>query len=191
MNSAGNKSEGGTPWLNTLDPFVWIFEKDGRWETTPGKENYPIVGLSWYGAHAYCEWAGRDLPTEAQWEYAAKGVDDRRFPWGNDDLDCDHSRYSGCGNLPVEVGSLEPGLSSFGLFDLAGNVAEWINDRYAADYYEQSPRTNPSGPTNGYYRVIRGGYWGSTYIALQTTHREWAGADEHDSGVGFRCALTP
>ena len=191
LNWAGNRSEGGTNWLNPLNALVWIFEKDGRWQTMLGKEKYPIVGVSWYGANAYCEWAGRHLPTEAQWEYAAKGADGRRFPWGNNDLNCDHARFSGCGNKPVEVGSLPLGLTPFGVFDLAGNVGEWINDRYAADYYQKSPRMNPSGPMNGYYRVIRGGYWGSTYIALQTAHRDWAGADERSESLGFRCALTP
>ena len=191
LNSAGNRLEGGTNWLNPLNPLVWIYEKDGRWQTLPGKEKYPIVGVSWYGANAYCEWAGRHLPTEAQWEYAARGVDSRRFPWGNDDLNCDHARFLGCGNTPIEVESLPLGSSPFGVFDLAGNVAEWVNDRYAADYYQQSPRLNPTGPMNGYYRVIRGGYWGSAYIALQTAHRDWAGADERSEGIGFRCALTP
>lgn len=191
LNAMGNQTEGGITWLDPLDPFVWVQAKDGIWQPLAGRENYPVVGVSWYGAHAYCTWAGRQLPTEAQWEYAAKGTDQRRFPWGNDDLDCDRARYSGCGNLPVEAGSLELGSSPFGVFDLVGNVAEWVNDRYAADYYLGSPRENPSGPSNGYYRVIRGGYWGSTYIALQTTHRDWAGADQRESSVGFRCALTP
>jgi serine/threonine-protein kinase len=191
LASMGNRTEGGIPWLNPLNPFVWIQEKDGAWQALPGRETYPVVGLSWYGANAYCAWAGRQLPTEAQWEYAAKGTDQRRFPWGNDDLDCDRARYSGCGNIPVEAGSLAPGQSPVGAFDLAGNVAEWVNDRYAADYYLESPQKNPSGPSNGYYRVLRGGYWGSTYIALQTAYRDWAGADQRESGVGFRCALNP
>jgi formylglycine-generating enzyme required for sulfatase activity len=190
LNAKGNQTEGGLTWLDPLDPFTWVQAKEGLWQPLAGRENYPVVGVSWYGANAYCTWAGRQLPTEAQWEYAAKGTDQRRFPWGNEDLDCDRARYSGCGNLPVEAGSLELGLSPFGVFDLAGNVAEWVNDRYAADYYLESPQENPSGPANGYYRVIRGGYWGSTYIALQTTHRDWAGADHRESGVGFRCALT-
>jgi formylglycine-generating enzyme required for sulfatase activity len=191
LNAMGNQTEGGITWLDPLDPFVWIQEKDRVWQPHQGRENYPVFGVSWYGANAYCTWAGRQLPTEAQWEYAAKGTDERRFPWGNDDLDCERARYSGCGNLPVEAGSLELGSSPFGAFDLAGNVAEWVNDRYTADYYLGSPQQNPSGPINGYYRVIRGGYWGSTYIALQTTHRDWAGADQRQSSVGFRCALTP
>ena len=191
LNSAGNQLEGGTNWLNPFNPSVWILEKDGLWQAVPGKEKYPIVGVSWYGANAYCAWAGRQLPTEAQWEYAAKGVGGRRFPWGDDDLDCDRAQFMGCGNTPVEVGSLPPGSSPFGVFDLAGNAAEWVNDRYAADYYLRSPRLNPSGPINGYYRVIRGGSWESAYIPLQTANRDWAGADVRNESVGFRCALTP
>jgi formylglycine-generating enzyme required for sulfatase activity len=191
LNAEGNQQEGGITWLDPIDPFVWVFEKDGLWQTLPGKENFPITKVSWYGAKAYCQWAGRDLPTEAQWEYAAAGTGGRRFPWGMEAPDCERARFSGCENKPVEAGSLRSGSSPFGIFDLAGNVAEWVNDRYAADYYRGSPAENPPGPSNGYYRVIRGGYWGSTYIGLQTSHRDWAGADEQISGVGFRCALTP
>ncbi|HEX6035538.1 MAG TPA: SUMF1/EgtB/PvdO family nonheme iron enzyme, partial [Anaerolineales bacterium] len=191
LNAEGNQQEGGITWLDPIDPFVWVFEKDGLWQTLPGKENFPITKVSWYGAKAYCQWAGRDLPTEAQWEYAAAGTGGRRFPWGMGAPDCERARFSGCENKPVEAGSLRSGSSPFGIFDLAGNVAEWVNDRYAADYYRGSPAENPPGPSNGYYRVIRGGYWGSTYIGLQTSHRDWAGADEQISGVGFRCALTP
>ena len=191
LNSEGNQQEGGTTWVDPVDPFVWIYEKDGAWQTLSGRENFPITKLSWYGAKAYCQWAGRDLPTEAQWEYAAAGTGGRRFPWGAKPPDCNRAHFSGCGNSPVEAGSLLAGASPFGILDLSGNVAEWVNDRYAADYYQGSPAKNPLGPINGYYRVIRGGYWGSTYIALQSSHRDWAGADEHRSGVGFRCALTP
>jgi len=191
LNSNGNQIEGGVNWINPDTPFVWVLEKDNRWQVKPKMNNYPIVGVSWYGANAYCKWAGRQLPAEAQWEFAARGIDGYRFPWGNEDLDCDHARYGGCGNLPVEVDSLPLGANPFGVFGLAGNVAEWVNDRYAADYYEQSPQANPTGPLNGYYRVIRGGYWDSSYVSMQTWRRHWAGADTLDSGIGFRCVLNP
>ena len=191
LNAAGNQTEGGVTWLNPLDPHVMISNKSGEWKAHPDWENHPIVGVSWYGANAYCQWTGRSLPTEAQWEYAAQGSDGFRFPWGNTGMDCNYARYSGCGNNPVQAGSLTLGASPFGVYEMAGNVAEWVNDRYAADYYLQSPAHNPTGPANGYYRVIRGGYWGSTYLALQTSHRDWAGADAQQSFVGFRCVLTP
>jgi formylglycine-generating enzyme required for sulfatase activity len=154
-------------------------------------EMQPIVGVSWYGANAYCQWAGRQLPTEAQWEFAASGAMGQRFPWGDEELDCAYARFSGCGDLPVAVGSHPLGINSFGVYDLAGNVAEWVNDRYASDYYGQSPQANPAGPSNGYYRVVRGGSWKTSYISLQTWHRDWAGADTRDSSIGFRCALNP
>lgn len=192
LNAQGNQQEGGTTWLDPTDPFVWIVDKDGVWQTRSERDNnYPALKVSWYGAKAYCAWAGRDLPTEAQWEYAAKGMENRRFPWGNDDPVCSLARFSGCGNSPVEVGSLLSGANVWGVLNLAGNVAEWANDRYAADYYSQSPQENPPGPINGYYRVIRGGSWQTTYLPLQTFNRKWAGADENINSVGFRCAMAP
>lgn len=190
LNVIGNQLMGGTSWLDAHDPFVQVFEKDYQWQVQMGKQNFPIVGVSWYGAQAYCKWAGRRLPTEAEWEYGAKSTDGRRFPWGNEDLYCDHSQFDGCGKNTVAVGSLLLGVSPFGIYDMAGNVAEWVNDRYAEDYYQNSPTLNPTGPNNGYYRVIRGGYWGNPYTELRTTHRSWAGADKRDFGTGFRCALT-
>ena len=191
LNEAGNQMEGGVNWLDTSAPLVWVSEKSGVWRALSGKDDYPVVGVSWYGAKAYCEWAGRSLPTEAQWEYAARGPVGFRFPWGDNGPDCERSRFSGCGSRPVQVGSLPLGASPFGVYEMAGNVAEWVNDRYATDYYQQSPLVNPSGPLNGYSRVYRGGSWGSSYIGLQTAHRNWAGADTRDGDIGFRCVLNP
>jgi len=191
LNATGNQTEGGVPWLDLKDPYVLISDTSGSWQPLEGMEALPVVGISWYGAHAYCTWAGRSLPSEAQWEYASRANTGFRFPWGNSDLDCDHSRYSGCGNRPVQVGSLLPGASPFGIYEMAGNVAEWVNDRYAPDYYQQSPAHNPTGPINGYYRVFRGGYWGSIFVGLQTSRRDWAGADMREDFIGFRCAITP
>jgi formylglycine-generating enzyme required for sulfatase activity len=191
LNESGNQVEGGANWLNVSEPFVWIQEQNGVWQVRPEMKKQPIVGVSWYGATAYCTWAGRQLPTEAQWEYAAKSSNGFRFPWGNDGLDCEHAQFAGCGRSPVEVDHLPLGANAFGIYGLAGNVAEWLQDRYAADYYARSPSADPAGPSYGYYRVIRGGFWDSTYIALQTSHRAWAGADMNDSSIGFRCALNP
>lgn len=191
LNSVGNKMEGGAYWLDMLRVTPPVFGDGNVWQVQSGKENHPVTGVSWYGADAYCEWSGRRLPMEAEWEYAASGTDGRQFPWGNDDLSCSRAQYDGCGEGTVESGSLLSGVSPFGIFDMAGNAAEWVSDRYAADYYQSSPLRNPAGPGNGYYRVIRGGSWSSSYLAIRTTHRAWAGADEHDARVGFRCALTP
>jgi len=191
LNDTGNQVEGGVNWLNTVDPLVWIFDDNSTWKSLKDTDNYPVVGVSWYGANAYCQWVGRSLPTEAQWEYAAKGKDGFRFPWGDEGPECTRSQFLGCGSRPVQTGSLLLGANQYGNYELAGNVAEWVNDRYAADYYQWSPVQNPSGPVNGYYRVFRGGSWGSSYIGLQTSHRDWAGADMRDSDIGFRCVLNP
>lgn len=191
LNQAGNQMEGGIAWLDISEPSVWLSDRGGTWQALSGKDSHPIVGVSWYGAKAYCEWVGRSLPTEAQWEYAAAGTDGLRFPWGEDGPDCSLSRFWGCGNQPVQAGGLPSGASSFGIYEMAGNVAEWVNDRYAPDYYQVSPIENPGGPSNGYYRVFRGGSWGSSYLGLRTAHRNWAGADTRGSDIGFRCALNP
>ena len=191
LNDVGNQAEGGVPWLDVTEPLVWISDKSGTWEAVSGWEHHPIVGVSWYGAAAYCTWAGRSLPTEAQWEYAARGSEGLRFPWGEKGPTCTRSHFLGCGSRPVEAGSLPLGASPFGAYEMAGNVAEWVNDRYAEDYYQESPVDNPAGPANGYYRVVRGGSLGSSYIGLQSAHRSWAGADTQDSDIGFRCVLNP
>lgn len=191
LTAQGNQQDGGTDWLNPNEALVQVFEKDGTWQVKAGFEDHPIVGVSWFGAKAYCEWVGRRLPTEAEWEYAARGADSRRFPWGNDDLSCALARYGGCGKGAVAVGGFPEGASPFGVLDMAGNVAEWVNDRYGDDYYQNSPVDNPQGPLRGYYRVVRGGFWDSTYIQLRAMHRGWAGADTRDSSIGFRCAFSP
>jgi formylglycine-generating enzyme required for sulfatase activity len=156
LNDMGNQLVGGATWLDSPKQFVWIYEADGVWRVRPEMKKLPIVGVSWYGASAYCSWAGRQLPTEAQWEYAAKNANGFRFPWGNENLSCKHARYLGCGASPVDVDSLPLGMNLFGVYGLAGNVSEWINDRYAADYFVESPSTDPTGPMNGYYRATAG-----------------------------------
>jgi formylglycine-generating enzyme required for sulfatase activity len=191
LNANGNQQEGGTEWLNPREALVQVFDNDGVWQVKAGYEDHPIVGVSWFGAKAYCEWTGRRLPSEAEWEYAARGTDGRRFPWGDDNLSCDKARFGGCGKGTVPVGSYSEGASPFGVLDMAGNVAEWVNDRYGDNYYQNSPVENPQGPLRGYYRVVRGGFWNSTYIQLRMMHRAWAGADTRDSSIGFRCAFSP
>jgi formylglycine-generating enzyme required for sulfatase activity len=162
-----------------------------------------VVQVSWDDAAAYCSWAGAQLPTEAQWEFAAHGPHDRRFPWGNT---FDGTRLNSCDTqCPVErwraehfddgyrftapVGTYPAGAGPFGALDMAGNVWEWVEDWYDADYYERSPCWNPSGPAAGTDRVMRGGAWydGQAEAWTRTTVRHQNPPWDRYQDVGFRC----
>ena len=155
-----------------------------------GKEDHPINCVDWPQARAYCQWLGGDLPTEARWEYAARGSDGRAYPWGNewssDAPTCMLAQYSGCGGDTVPVGSKPTGVSPFGLHDMAGNVWEWVLDWYGS--YTSAAQEDPTGPGSGSDRVMRGGGWSSNTNFVRSANRDISNPADGDGSDGFRCA---
>ena len=153
--------------------------------------NLPVVNVDWFDAQTYCQWAGKRLPTEAEWEKGGKGTDDRRFPWGDVEPTHKHLNFNqtwrGESTL-VPVGIYEAGKSPYGLYDMAGNVWEWVADWYDMEYYGKSPRKNPSGPKHGTRRVLRSSGWQVETPQVRVFTRVAADPLNRDHSTGFRCA---
>jgi formylglycine-generating enzyme len=147
--------------------------------------DYPVVGVSYFDAEKFAQWVGKRLPTEAEWEYAARGgLTNKNFPWG-DQADSVKVNYGKKYKNILKCGTFNP--NAYGLYDISGNVWEWTSDNYGDDYYKYSPAKNPKGPATGRFKVIRGGSWHSGGMCIQTYYRNGLSPSWVDFAVGFRC----
>lgn len=194
----------------TVEQYAMFLEATKRkappeWKilNQPTHLKHPVVMMDWSDADRYCTWAEKRLPTEAEWEKAARGTDGRIYPWGNEPPNTLRANYGqkkwNNHDTLVPVGQLKDGKSPYGIYDLAGNVWEWVSDWYDQDYYATSPPQNPKGPGNGKYRVLRGGSWDLAPEHLRSTRRDFniPLAPTYESPAyrnfngGFRCAKNP
>ena len=161
-------------------PYHWL-----EGEMPAEKASFPIYNVDWEDARAYCEWADKRLPTEAEWEKAARGgIDGKSYPWGDEKPSRERARFNSAEG-PGPVGAHPP--NAFGLYDMAGGVSEWTADWFERTYYENSPSENPAGPAEGMYKIIRGGAWSDGPARITVFFRNWVRPNQRTPNIGFRC----
>jgi formylglycine-generating enzyme required for sulfatase activity len=189
LNAVGPRGSDGRRYYDDDDADARVHRRGARWGAEPGYESHPAVEASWHGARAYCAWRGARLPTEAEWEKAARGTDARRYPWGNEPPDRSRARYASGWNATAPVGAHPRGASPYGMLDASGNVWQWVSSAYRPyPWRADDGREDPGGDA---LRGTRGGGHDSPAEAISATQRGRTLSRAPNAGhhnIGFRCA---